>query len=293
LDTIAGTASNGQSVATWEQQIEILGNLGFRFFQSPTSTSAAAGVTELTTTQASQLAAVSVLEPHWRSLDIDGTADLCEEIARVVGIDSIAGVPINGNLESKADDGHLEFLETVASTISKIGYTEVSSFHFMKQDDLEKLGLGSMDALGAPVHIVNPTLSDEPYMQTSLIPDLLRKVRRNLNFGTPAGRLFHVCRTFQNLNLEGKPVLEGATSAAGQSLMESSYGPQLALPYSFEKSAHLRPAETPRLSGTAYGLREAKSWNQPQLVLLTTKTLTKRSLNLLLLRRKNNHRSLW
>ncbi len=262
LDTIAGTANNGQSVATWEQQIEILGNLGFRFFQPPTSTSGAPGVTELTTTQASQLAAVSVLEPHWRSLDIDGTADLCEEIVRVVGIDSIAGVPISGNLESKADDGHLEFLETVASTISKIGYTEVSSFHFMKQDDLEKLGLGSMDALGAPVHIVNPTLSDEPYMQTSLIPDLLRKVRRNLNFGTPAGRLFHVCRTFQNLNLEGKPVLEGATSAASQSLMESSYGPQRSLAYSFEKSAPLRPAETPRLTGTAYGLRETKSWNQ-------------------------------
>jgi phenylalanyl-tRNA synthetase beta chain len=263
LDTIAGTGNHGQSVATWEQQIEILGNLGFRFFQPPAATSGIAGGTELTTTQASQLNAVSVLEPHWRSLDIDGTADLCEEIVRVVGIDSIAGIPISGNLESKADDGHLEFLESVASTISKIGYTEVSSFHFMKQDDLERLGLGSMDALGAPVHIINPTLSDEPYMQTSLIPDLLRKVRRNLNSGTPAGRLFHVCRTFQNLNLDGKPVLEGVTKDASQILMESSYGPQRALAYSFEDSAHLRPAETPRLSGAAYGLREAKSWNQP------------------------------
>ncbi len=266
LDTIAGTGNHGQSVATWEQQIEILGNLGFRFFQPPataTSPAGVAAVTELSTSQASQLDAVSVLEPHWRSLDIDGTADLCEEIVRVVGIDSIAGVPISGNLESKADDGHLDFLETVASTIAKIGYTEVSSFHFMKQDDLEKLGLGSMDALGAPVHIVNPTLSDEPSMQTSLIPDLLRKVRRNLNSGTPAGRLFHVCRTFQNLNLDGKPVLEGATQGASSILMESSYGPQRALAYSFEDSAHLRPAETPRLGGAAYGLREAKSWNQP------------------------------
>lgn len=267
LDTIAGMAENGQSVATWEQQIAILESLGFRFFQSqaagiaPSQSSPSSA--EITREQAVKLSEVSVLEPHWRSLDFDGVADICEEIVRVVGIDTIAGVPISGSLESKADDGHLEFLEAVASTVSQMGYTEISSFHFMKQDDLEKLGLGSIDALGAPVPIVNPTLSDEPYMQTSLIPDLLRKVRRNINFGTPAGCLFHVCRTFQNLNAAGQPVLQGATQSAAPSLMESSYGPQRALRYSFEEGAPLRPAETPRLSGTAFGLREAKSWNQP------------------------------
>lgn len=275
LASFVGCARGGKALADWPQQLSILGHLGFRFFNPNAlgDSTSRGGNLVISPAKAAELPSLAVLVPHWRRLDVAGEADLAEEVARVVGIDHVEGVPMILPLDAKPDDGHLEFFEQAAAASAHLGYTEISSFHFMREDDWKRLGLASDDALGPPVRVVNPIIADEPLMHTTLLPDLLRKVAYNLNHGTVRGQLFHICRTFQNLDKGGALVFQDASLKEQTPLAElgskaswrgTSHDPAFALATSTEARAAERPAETPRLALVAFGPRATRHWLEAQ-----------------------------
>jgi phenylalanyl-tRNA synthetase beta chain len=266
LEAFVGRGVGGKPLSPWSQQLKILSRLGFRFFDGKEKDHRTAK--EVDVSSATALVSVAVLAPHWRHLDMDGPADLAEEIIRVIGIDVVAGEPVQGPLEARPDDSHLAFLESCAAGMTHLGYTEVTSFHFMREDDWKRLGFKHTDAIGPAVRIANPIIQDEPLLHTTLLPDLLRKAAHNLNRGCSAGRMFHICRTFQNLDASGNVVFSGAgaqESVPGTDAWRAtSYDPAYGLTTSFESNATCRPTETPRLGFLVFGPKQARSWTQPQ-----------------------------
>lgn len=205
---------------------------------------------------------VSVRTPPWRRRDISGPADLVEEVIRVVGIDSVPSTPIASLGVGTRDDAHLAPIEAIANRMVAVGYTEVVGLHFMREDDWSKLNLASPVALGTPVAVLNPIIQDEPWLHNTLMPDLLRKVRFNVSYGTKRGQIFEVARTFVNLDNEAKTIFSDNHASLSQmkcGIDLQEYSPSLALTYSADKGA--RPAETPRLAGVCFGNQSEKTWH--------------------------------
>ncbi len=212
--------------------------------------------------------------PSWRDQDIIGPADLVEECIRVVGIDQVPSQPIIAPVVSSRDDSHFSFLEKLSSILASLGYAEVIGLHFMRADDTDKLCLASMNQLGEPVVLLNPIIGDEPFLHTTLLPDLLRKVEKNLNHGVKSGQLFHNCRTFQNMTRTGERVLplDSLEESVRKRLLADfipalfEYSPEHSFDYSFGKDKTLRPSETPRLAGVCFGHKTQKNWQNTKAV---------------------------
>lgn len=200
---------------------------------------------------------LEVVVPSWRWRDVREVPDVVEEILRINGIDAIPAQPLPSLLNVVRDDEHMACFESVGNAAATLGYHEVAGLHFMRDDDLSRLGLLNERALGTPLRLLNPIISDEPLMHTTLVPDLLRKVARNLAYGTRDGQMFHLCRTFQNHNVHGD-VLFGNAACTNNSLFE--YDPHLGFSYSHESNKESRPTESPRIAGVVFGSRVSKSW---------------------------------
>jgi phenylalanyl-tRNA synthetase beta chain len=138
--------------------------------------------------------ALSVTPPAYRS-DLCHEVDLYEEIARIYGYDKIASrVPSSGTVgrRNPTDDA----VRAVRRSLAGAGWTEVSAFPFVSDEDLEALGLAVDDLRRNPVALVNPLSKEESVLRTTLLPGLLRVVRRNLNRQASDIALFEAGRVF-------------------------------------------------------------------------------------------------
>lgn len=238
----------GTNIISFEKQLKILASLGFEL-ENITNTSATISV------------------PTWRSLDIDGQADLVEEFIRIEGIDLVPPAPMITFTNVNYDDKQFKYFEKLSSRCASLGYNEVISLHFMRSDEYKKLRLESINALGEPVALLNPIIGDEPFLHTTLIPDLLRKVAKNLSYGNNSGQLFHICRTYQNRDIEGNRIFENnsldqsiTTELKNANISLSEYHFAQGFSYTKEKTQQGRPVETPRLAGVVFGNKVEKNW---------------------------------
>lgn len=238
----------GTNIIPFEKQLKTLSSLGFIIKNSSNSSA-------------------KVTVPSWRTLDIDGEADLVEEFIRVEGIDLVPSIPMISIANVNYDDTHYKHIEKLSARCAALGYNEVISLHFMRQDEHLKLGLPTINALGEPIALLNPIIGDEPFMHTTLIPDLLRKTAKNLSYGNKSGQLFHICRTFQNHDIDGTRIFtqNGETTPyinelkTGQNI-RSEYHFNEGYAYTREKTQSGRPVETPRIAGIVFGNKTDKNW---------------------------------
>ncbi|KAB8028056.1 phenylalanine--tRNA ligase subunit beta [Fluviispira multicolorata] len=238
----------GANIIPYKDQLEIIESLGFTLKNESESKTKAT-------------------VPSWRSQDIAGNADLVEEFIRIAGIDLVPSASFQSQAIVSHDDPQFAFNEKISSRCSALGYNEVISLHFMRADDHAKLSLNSINSLGEPVALINPIIGDEPLMHTTLIPDLLRKVSRNISYGIKSGQLFHSCRTFQNRDANGERIFNSNGESIGlhneltyklDNTLEYHYTHGYA--YTKEESQTGRPVETPRLAGICFGNKSEKTW---------------------------------
>lgn len=202
---------------------------------------------------------MAVEAPSWRWLDIKEVPDIAEEVLRIADIDRIPAIPLPPAAALVRDDAHFGLFDAVADAAAQLGYFEVAGLHFMRENDLQLLGLSGGEALGRPIRLLNPIIADEPLMQTTLVPDVLRKVARNIAYGTRRGQIFHTCRTYQGLNRAGAAVFSSEPVEGGIEHL-AEYSPARGMEFSREKDQSRRPVETPRIAGAVFGERIAKTW---------------------------------
>ena len=129
---------------------------------------------------------IRVEVPSWRQ-DIDGEADLVEEVVRIRGYDRIPSVPLPRahTVPEPAWPARLE--SDARRALAARGMVESVTFSFMKRETAELFGFGD------PALVVdNPISADLDVMRPSVLPNLLEAARRNADRGYRDVALFEV-----------------------------------------------------------------------------------------------------
>ncbi|GAA0656642.1 phenylalanyl-tRNA synthetase beta chain [Sphingomonas insulae] len=132
----------------------------------------------------------NVTVPTWRR-DIDGTADLVEEVIRIEGIDKVAPVPLPrmpGVARPTATPGQ-KLERRVRRAAAARGLDEAVTWSFLSAAQAAPFGGGAWT-------LANPISEDLKVMRPSLLPGLLSATERNLKRGITAVRLFEVGRRY-------------------------------------------------------------------------------------------------
>ena len=137
-----------------------------------------------------EIAGNVVSVPSWRR-DVDGPADLVEEIARIVGYDAIPSTPLERAAGvAKPTATRSQVIERqVRRTAAARGLDEAVTWSFISEHDAAAFG-------GGDWRISNPISEDMKVMRPSLLPGLIAAARRNIDRGATSVRLFEIGRRY-------------------------------------------------------------------------------------------------
>jgi phenylalanyl-tRNA synthetase beta chain len=131
--------------------------------------------------------------PTWRP-DIQGAADLVEEVARIAGLQTIPSVPmprLGGVTKSTLTEGQKR-VRRARRVLAARGMVEAITWSFVRRTEAEHFG-GGAEAL----ELANPISSEMTTMRPSLLPGLLAAVDRNRNRGFIDVALFEVGQAYR------------------------------------------------------------------------------------------------
>jgi phenylalanyl-tRNA synthetase beta chain len=132
----------------------------------------------------------SVGVPSWRR-DVDGPADIVEEIVRMVGLDNVESVPLlRADGVAKPTATPAQSLErTIRRAAAARGLNEAINWSFLPQKAADAFGGGFWS-------LANPISEDMKVMRPSLLPGLLSAAQRNMDRGASSVRLFEIGRRY-------------------------------------------------------------------------------------------------
>ena len=137
--------------------------------------------------------ALSVTAPTWRP-DVDGKADLVEEVIRIHGIDAVPPVPMDRGgkiMKPVLTVAQLRNRRAKRSLAAR-GMVEAVTWSFVARSHAEMFG-GGQDAL----ELANPISSEMSAMRPSLLPGLLAAAQRNVDRGFSDLALFEVGQAYR------------------------------------------------------------------------------------------------
>ena len=156
-----------------ERTLDILARLGFELWDA-------------------QGEAVRVTPPSWRR-DVDGPADLVEEVARIVGFAALPSTPLppapaalHGVLSPRQ-----QRVRIARRSLAALGYAETVGWSFTSRRNAELFGGGAPE-----LRVANPIASELDWMRPSALPGLVEACGRNAARGHPDCALFEIGPVF-------------------------------------------------------------------------------------------------
>jgi phenylalanyl-tRNA synthetase beta chain len=132
----------------------------------------------------------NVTVPTWRR-DVDGAADLVEEVVRIVGLDKVVSVALpraEGVAKPTATPAQKQE-QKVRRTAAARGLNEAITWSFLSETQAAAFGGGAWT-------LSNPISEDLKVMRPSLLPGLLSAAQRNADRGADSIRLFEIGRRY-------------------------------------------------------------------------------------------------
>jgi len=128
--------------------------------------------------------------PSWRR-DVDGGADIVEEIARIHGFEHIerAALTRPAGVARPTATPAQKIERRVRRAAAARGLDEAITWSFIPGNEAEAFG-------GAPWRLANPISEEMKAMRPSILPGLLAAARRNLARGSTGVRLFEIGRRY-------------------------------------------------------------------------------------------------
>lgn len=136
----------------------------------------------------------SVKVPSWR-VDVDGEADLVEEVLRIHGYDDIPSVqlPVIDHKAGSTLSPRQKRARAVKRRLADCGLNEVVTWSFMRRDHAELFGGGA-----ACLMLDNPISSELDCMRPNILPNLMQAAQRNKDRGLSDVALFEVGPVYEN-----------------------------------------------------------------------------------------------
>jgi phenylalanyl-tRNA synthetase beta chain len=136
---------------------------------------------------------MKVAVPSWRS-DVEGKADIVEEIVRIVGVDKVPESPFDrGEEPRKAVLTPIQLRTRRAKRAAAArGMVEAVTWSFISKQAAELFGGGKSE-----LALANPIASDLSDMRPSLLPGLIAAAQSNVDRGFADVALFEVGQIFE------------------------------------------------------------------------------------------------
>lgn len=138
----------------------------------------------------------TVTVPSWRATkDIAMPEDLVEEVGRMIGYDSIEPTAPAVPCAPSYDPPEREFLRRIKRLAAAQGYTEVSNYSFISEEDARRFGL----PIENHVRVLNPIAAGQELMRTSLLPGIHRNIVENAKHSD----VFRIFETGREIHKQG------------------------------------------------------------------------------------------
>ena len=196
--------------------------------------------------------------PSWRR-DVDGPADLVEEVVRIIGLDHVVSTPLPraDGVASPTATPLQKVERRVRRTAAARGLHEAITWSFVSESEAAAFGGGDWT-------LANPISEELKVMRPSLLPGLLSAAQRNLDRSADSVRLFEIGRRYLSggehlttgVVLAGERAPRGWANGKGQSfdafdakaealaLLEAAGAPVENLQVSGEAGAHYHPGQS-------------------------------------------------
>jgi len=135
---------------------------------------------------------LDVTAPTWRG-DVEGKADLVEEVVRIVGVDEIPSQPMPRltPVSRKVLTPMQVRTRSARRTLAARGFVEALTWSFVSKPHAEAFGGGQPE-----LALANPIASDLSDMRPSQVPGLVRALQKNADRGMPDQPIFEVGQVF-------------------------------------------------------------------------------------------------
>jgi len=128
--------------------------------------------------------------------DIEGRADLAEEVMRIYGYDHIVGTAMRGDVIRGKKLPERIKNDKIKRTLSGLGAFEATTYSFISSKAIDTLNLDENDARRNQVSIINPLGEEYSVMRTQLITSMLTVLSTNINRKNEDGRFYEISKRF-------------------------------------------------------------------------------------------------
>lgn len=134
--------------------------------------------------------------PSFRE-DIEGRADLAEEIMRIYGYDHIVGTPMRGEVVRGKKLPERIKTDKVKKLLTAMGMYEIATYSFISGKAVDTLNLAADDARRNAITLLNPLGEEYSTMRTQLLTSLLTVLSTNYNRKIANARFFEASKVFK------------------------------------------------------------------------------------------------
>ncbi len=128
--------------------------------------------------------------------DIEGRADLAEEIMRIYGYDHIVGTPMRADIMRGKKLPQRIKTDAIKSLLCSLGCNEITTYSFIGSKAIDTLNLAEDDERRNPVTLLNPLGDEYSTMRNQLITSMLSVVSTNYNRKITDARFFEIDKRF-------------------------------------------------------------------------------------------------
>ncbi len=145
--------------------------------------------------------------PSWRD-DIEGKADIAEEVMRIYGYEHIVGTPLRGTLTRGRKSDERIKADKIKNLLIRNSVREITTYSFISSKALEPLNLDKSDERNNTISIINPLGDEYSTMRTQLTTSMLTVISTNINRKIKAARFFEISKRFipKSLPLTEQPL---------------------------------------------------------------------------------------
>ena len=180
--------------------------------------------------------------PTWRP-DLTNVSDIAEEVARIIGYDSIPSILPNRPLHASLTPIQKR-RRVIAAFLANRGFSEVLTFPFTNRKTIDEMGfVGSRASTYA---LANPMSDENPLLRVHLIPGLIEVAARNISRGAQDFAIFETGSIFRSTKKLDAFVNPDTSVRPGQQIVSKI----------FESV----PDQIEMVAGLLVGKREVEDW---------------------------------